>query len=65
MENVNRCPKSIVYEAFLETFYEKRKKKKKFVLTVFYISHENDVKTFLKWFINNYFRALVNKAHLL
>ena len=39
-------------------FYSKKKikiflwKKQLIILTVFYISHENDIKTFLKWFTN-------------
>ena len=39
----------LVYELFLETFYweNDKKKKKKMFLTVFYISHESSVKTFL------------------
>ena len=39
----------LVYELFLETFYweNDKKKKKKLLLTVFYISHESSVKTFL------------------
>ena len=33
---------------FKEFFYEKRKKKVINILTIFFISHKNDVKTFLK-----------------
>ena len=36
-----------VNESFLETFYEIRKKKLTF-LTIFYVFHESDIKTFLK-----------------
>ena len=43
---------------FYEYWFYKKKikiflwKKQLIILTVFYISHENDIKTFLKWFIN-------------
>ena len=41
--------RTIVNNPFKESFYEKRKKKKKInVLTVFFISHKSGVKTFLK-----------------
>ena len=35
-----------------ENFYGKRKKKTINVLTVFFIFHKSDVKTFLKWILN-------------
>ena len=35
-----------------ESFYEKIKKKVNNVLTVFFIFHKNNVKTFLKWILN-------------
>ena len=37
-----------------ESFYGKRKKKKKAIniLTVFFISHKSDVKTFFNWILN-------------
>ena len=35
-----------------ESFYGKRKKKTINVLTVFFIFHKSDVKTFLKWIVN-------------
>ena len=35
-----------------ESFYGKRKKKTINVLTVFFIFHKSDVKTFLKWILN-------------
>ena len=39
---------------FRKIFIRKEKKKKRInVLTVFYIFHKNEVKLFLKWFINN------------
>ena len=34
-----------------ESFYEKRKKIIN-ILTVFFIFHKNDAKTFLKWILN-------------
>ena len=43
---------------FYEYWFYKKKikiflwKKQLIILTVFYISHENDIKTFLKWFTN-------------
>ena len=33
-------------------FYEKRKKKTINAMTTFFISHKSDVKTFLKWIVN-------------
>ena len=41
-----------------KSFYRKRKKTIN-VLTVFFISHKSDVKTFLKWILNSVLRALV------
>ena len=35
-----------------ENFYGKRKKKKINILTIFFISHKNDIKIFLKWIVN-------------
>ena len=35
-----------------ESFYEKRKEKTINILTAFLISHKSDVKTFLKWIVN-------------
>ena len=40
----------------LKTFYAKKKKVNKFFFTVFYISHECGIKTFLKWSINKCFK---------
>ena len=37
-----------------KSFYRKIKKKVINVLTTFFISHKNYVKTFLKWIINQY-----------
>ena len=42
--------RALVYELFLEIFYGKIRKQL-ILLTNFYISHENDVKIFLIWFI--------------
>ena len=44
---LTKALKILVYELFLEIFYWENDKKKKMLLTVFYISHENNVKTFL------------------
>ena len=46
MKNITDAPKAMVNNPFKEIFYVKRKKK---VLTTFFISHKNGViKTFLK-----------------
>ena len=45
-ENANKCP-VMVNNPFKEKFYEKIKKIIN-ILTVFFISHKRDVKTFLK-----------------
>ena len=38
-----------------------KKEKKKFnILTVFFISHKSDIKTFLKWILKQCHTALVN-----
>ena len=39
-----------------ESFYEKKKKTIN-VLIGFFISYKSDVKTFLKWIINQYFKG--------
>ena len=45
--------RALVNNLFKENFYKKIKKKKAInVLTVFFISHKSDVKTFLKWIVN-------------
>ena len=41
---------------------EKEKKVINILITVF-ISHKSDVKTFLKWILNQYYTALVNMTH--
>lgn len=44
--------RALVKNPVKENFYRKRKKKN--VLTHFFISHKSDVKTFLKWIVNEY-----------
>ena len=46
--------RALVNNSVKESFYGKRKKKKKpiNVLAAFFISHKSDVKTFLKWMVN-------------
>ena len=46
--NVNECRTAMVKNLIKESFYGKIKKKAINVLTVFFISHKSDVKTFLK-----------------
>ena len=41
--------RALVKNPVKESFYGKRKKN---VLTAFFISHKSDVKTFLKWILN-------------
>ena len=50
MGNANKCPKLRIQ--LKKVFMEKEKKKTINVLTVFFISHKSDVKTFLKWILN-------------
>lgn len=47
MERVTDALRVLVKKIFLEKFYGKRKRQLIFI-TVFYISNESDVKTFLK-----------------
>ena len=63
MGNVNECRTALVKNLIKENFYGKRKKKKINILIVFFISHKSDVKTFLKWILNQYRTALVNMTH--
>jgi len=42
----------LVNNSVKESFYGKRKKKVINILTAFFISHKSDVKTFLKWIVN-------------
>jgi len=44
-----------VNNLFKENLYGKRKKIN--ILIVFFISHKSDVKNFLKWIINHYFKG--------
>ena len=47
--------RALVIIPIKESFYKKRKKKKTMnVVTAFFISHKSDIKTFLKWIINQY-----------
>ena len=38
----------------------KKEKKAINVLTAFFIFHKGDVKTFLKWILNQYYTAFIN-----
>ena len=38
----------------------KKEKKTINVLTAFFIFHKSDVKTFLKWILNQYYTAFIN-----
>ena len=40
--------RTLFYEIFFKTFYEKRKGKKNINVNFFYISYESGIKTFLK-----------------
>ena len=44
--------KALVKNLIKKSFYGKRKKKTINNLTVFFISHKSDVKTFFNWIIN-------------
>ena len=57
MGKVNECRTVLVKNLIKEIFYEKRKKKVIKVLTVFFIYHKSDVKTFLKWIVNYCFKG--------
>ena len=46
--------KILVNNPFKESFYGKKKKKVINFLTTFLIFHKNDIKTFLKWIVNQY-----------
>ena len=52
MGDVNECCTALVKNLIKESFYGKKKKKAINVLTAFFISHKSDVKTILKWIIN-------------
>ena len=49
--------RALVKNSVKESFYGKRKKKTINVLTVFFISHKNGVKTFLKLIVNQYLKG--------
>ena len=48
----------IINNPLKEKFYGKRKKKTINILTVFFISHKSDIKTFLKLIINHCFKEM-------
>ena len=50
-EMLTSALKVLINNSVKESFY-KEKKKKINVLTAFFISHKSDVKTFLKWIVN-------------
>ena len=52
LENVNKCRTALVKNLIKESFYGKRKEKVINVLTVLFIFHKSDVKTFLNWIFN-------------
>ena len=60
MRNVNECRIALVKNLIKESFMEKKKKKAINVLIAFFISHKSDVKTFLKWILNQCRMTLVN-----
>ena len=43
---------ALIKNPIKESFYGKRKKKVINILTIFFISYKNDIKTFLKWIVN-------------
>ena len=51
MEMLKNALTALVYKLFLEIFYKKMIKQL-ILLTILYISHKSNVKTFLIWFIN-------------
>ena len=59
MKNVNDCRTVLVKNLIKESFYGKKKKVSN-VLIVIFISHKNDVKTFLNQIFNQCRAALVN-----
>ena len=49
----------IVSNPFKESFYGKKEKKKTInILTVFFISIKNCIKTFLKWIVNHCLKGI-------
>ena len=51
MGNANEC-RTLVKNLVKENFLWEKKKKTINVLTIFFISHKSDVKTFLKWILS-------------
>ena len=60
MGDVNECCTALVKNLIKESFYGKKKTIN--ILTVFFISHKNDVKIFLEWIFNQYRTTLVKKT---
>ena len=52
MGYVNECRRALVNNPIKESFYGKKKTIN--VLTTLFIFHKNNVKTFLKWILNQY-----------
>ena len=52
MGHVNECRRVMVNNSIKESFYGKKKTIN--ILTVFSIFHKSDVKTFLKWILNQW-----------
>ena len=44
--------RALVKNSVKESFYRKKKKKTINILTVFFIFHKSNIKTFLKWIVN-------------
>ena len=66
MGHVNKCHRALVNNPIKESFYGKRKKIINVFDIFFFISHKSNVKTFLKWILNQCPTALVNiSQHLL
>ena len=61
--HVNKCRKALVNNLIKKKFYGEKKTIN--VLTAFFIFHKSDVKTFLKWILNQCPTALVNISLLL
>ena len=60
LENVNEYRTALVKNLIKEKFLWRKKKKTINVLIAFFISHKSDVKTFLKWILNQCYTVLVN-----
>ena len=59
-EMITDAIRVIVSNPFKESFYGKKGKKKKTIniLTVFFISIKNGIKTFLKWIVNHCLKGI-------